>query len=89
MTTTPPDSGWHDLRPRPRDPSVPSKGSRTPTLLILGVLFFVIGGIITFALTYDGPDEDEREIRRFGNLECVYNVDTDEVESCVEVTGEP
>lgn len=54
----------------------------TKFLVLLGIIFFVIGGVIVYFITSSGPHEDTREIRNVGGLTCVYNVDTDEMEAC-------
>lgn len=74
-------------RPNPSDPGKPSKGMPkwlSGIIIFVGMAFFAA---FLFAIVSDGPNEDRREVRRYGDLECVYNVTTDEVESCVKVTG--
>lgn len=54
----------------------------------LWILVVLIVGLAFYGLSrVTWGSEDEREIRKFGHLECVYNVDTDTIEDCVEVQG--
>lgn len=55
--------------------------------VILVVL--IVGIILLAASKVEWGSEDDREIRKFGNLECVYNLDTDTIEDCVAVEGVP
>lgn len=77
---------------RPRDPGRVGEGifsgrPRASRVVWLAVVL-VVGLIVAWLSTIEWGSEDEREIRRFGNLECVYNVDTDKVEDCVAVPDE-
>lgn len=51
-------------------------------LVLLGIAFFVIGGVVVYLITAGGPHEDEREVRNVGGLTCVYNVTDDVMEAC-------
>lgn len=81
-------------KPRPR-PSRPNPGlserrerdtpRRWPWIFVV-----LLVGVIVLAMSkIEWGSEDDREIRKFGNLECVYNVDTDTIEDCVAVEGDP
>ena len=58
--------------------------NKTYALLVLGTILFVVW---IFKTADFSDEEDQREIRQYGGMECVYNIDTDEIEDCVEVRG--
>ena len=70
---------------RRRDPSREEPGFGWRWLWIIVVLAVGLGIYGLSRMTWGS--EDEREIRKFGHLECVYNVDTDTIEDCAEVQG--
>lgn len=57
---------------------------RSTALVFAGIVLFAIGVMLVVWITVDGPGRDVREVRHFGGLECVYNVDTDKVEACAK-----
>lgn len=74
-------------RPLPRDPGRKSEGMTIVGIFLLtcaGVLFFIVMWLVVRS---SGSHEDRRELRRFGEMECVYNVDTDEIEECTRAPG--
>lgn len=83
-----PESVPRPKRPNPSDPGRLSEGMSRLTSVIVGG--FIAALVVFFAwviATDPGRTEDKREVRRYGDLECVYNVEADEVESCIKVTG--
>lgn len=54
---------------------------RQNLLISLGIMFFVIGGIIVYIFT-GGTIEDVRETRQYGDMTCVYNKTLDKIEAC-------
>lgn len=73
-------------RPRPRRPDPTNTSGKTEDYKLnvaLVIVVLVVIGFFVFALfASSGHSEDKREIRQYGPLTCVYNVDQDKVESC-------
>lgn len=54
----------------------------------LFILFVIVMIAFLTILVFSKPHPpDKRVNQRHGNLECVYNVDEDKIESCVAVYG--
>lgn len=58
----------------------------------MGIFLFVLGiaALVLFVVvlvTTNDNDEDRRELREFGGMQCVYNVTEDVIEECTRAPG--
>lgn len=75
-------------RPLPRDPARKSEkgvSRKVGIALVMAGMFLFCALLVV--LVSDEDHEDRRELREFGGMQCVYNVDEDVIEDCTRAPG--
>lgn len=60
------------------------RGRKLPHWTTLACIVILLACVAAFiAISFEvGDYEHEREVRQYGDMECVYNVSLDEIEAC-------